>query len=280
MTATRPRHEQAGHRAFFVGLARAFAGALIFALPMLMTMEMWWIGFYIDPWKLILLLVVLVPLLVGLGVVSGFKPTEGLRDMVADAFVAITIAVVMSAVVLFVLDVVTLDMPPREVVGKIALQTFPGSVGAMLARAQTGDRRQTRDERREEANYPGALFLMAVGALFLGLNIAPTEEIVLLSYMMEPPREIALAALSLALMHGFVFAVEFPGSPPRRPGATFMGLFLRYTVVGYTIVLAICLYLLWTFGRMEGTGGAELASACVVLGFPCSIGAAAARLIV
>ncbi len=30
---------------FAVDAARAFAGALIFALPMLMTMEMWWLGF-------------------------------------------------------------------------------------------------------------------------------------------------------------------------------------------------------------------------------------------
>jgi hypothetical protein len=27
-----------------VGLARAFAGAIIFALSLLMTMEMWWLG--------------------------------------------------------------------------------------------------------------------------------------------------------------------------------------------------------------------------------------------
>jgi hypothetical protein len=33
------------NRVFLVGLGRAFGGALIFSLPMLMTMEMWWLGF-------------------------------------------------------------------------------------------------------------------------------------------------------------------------------------------------------------------------------------------
>ena len=35
-------------------LARAFAGAAIFGLPLLMTMEMWSLGFSLDPLKLAL----------------------------------------------------------------------------------------------------------------------------------------------------------------------------------------------------------------------------------
>jgi hypothetical protein len=58
---------------FAVDAARAFAGALIFALPMLMTMEMWWLGFYIDPLRLALLLVLMFPLLVRLSQYSGIR---------------------------------------------------------------------------------------------------------------------------------------------------------------------------------------------------------------
>ncbi|HUU67622.1 MAG TPA: DUF2391 family protein, partial [Methyloceanibacter sp.] len=54
------------------GFGRALAGALIFALPMLMTMELWSIGFYIHPLKLALLLVLTVPLLIGLSWLRGF----------------------------------------------------------------------------------------------------------------------------------------------------------------------------------------------------------------
>lgn len=214
------RHESdvpVRNQRFFIGLARAFAGSLIFALPMLMTMEMWWIGFYIDPWKLILLLIIQVPLLIGLARFGGFQHTACLRDDVVDAFVAIAVALVMAASVLYLFKVLTPDMPPSEIIGKIALQAFPGSFGAILARAQTGDK--TVGESDTDPSYPAELLLMAAGALFLGLNVAPTEEMILISYMMEPWREIALALVSLLLMHAFVYSVDFPGEAQPRSWA-------------------------------------------------------------
>jgi putative integral membrane protein (TIGR02587 family) len=268
-------------RQFFVGLARAFAGALIFSMPMLMTMEMWQIGFYMEDRRLLLLLVLSFPLLVGLSRYSGFKPTYRLSDDLADALVAVLIGATMSSGVLFLFEVVGPDTSLREAVGKIALQTVPAAIGASLARGQlSGAGHQDRDKaERQEPGFGGELFLMAVGALFLGLNVAPTEEPVLLSHMMGPWHETGLALASIILMHGFVYAVEFPGQPSTIEGAGFLGLLLRYTVTGYVLVLAICLYLLWTFGRTSGLGPGEILSATVVLGFPSSIGAAAARLI-
>ena len=45
------------------------------------------------------------------------------------------------------------------------------------------------------------------------------------------------------------------------------------------LALAISLYALWTFGRTDGLAAAPMLMATVVLAFPASIGAAAARLI-
>ncbi|MBP2295007.1 TIGR02587 family membrane protein [Azospirillum rugosum] len=266
-------------RDFAVGIARAFAGALIFALPMLMTMEMWQIGFSISPWRLILLLVVQMPLLVGLSRFVGFERTRTLGEDVTDAFVAIAVAVLMAAVVLFVFKVIDTDMTRQEVIGKIALQSFPGSIGALLARGQLGQQGRAADEDRQDPTYPGELFLMGVGALFLGLNVAPTEEMIQLSYMMDPWRELALVLLSLVIMHAFVYSIDFPGGSEFPKDMGFWTLFVRFTVVGYVVVLLICLYLLWTFGRTDGTDIEDVLSAAIVLGFPSSVGAAAARLI-
>lgn len=44
--------------------ARAAGCALVFSLPMLMTMELWWLGFYLDPLRLTLLVLTAVPVLV------------------------------------------------------------------------------------------------------------------------------------------------------------------------------------------------------------------------
>src|SRR3546814_10778645 len=46
-----------------IGIGRGLGGALIFALPMLMTMELWELGFYMDPGRLLLLLLLVIPLL-------------------------------------------------------------------------------------------------------------------------------------------------------------------------------------------------------------------------
>ena len=73
---------------YFIGLCRAAGGAVIFALPLLMTMEMWWLGFSIDRAKLLLLVLLLLPTLIALSYHAGFEPTFRWRDDVTDAVVA------------------------------------------------------------------------------------------------------------------------------------------------------------------------------------------------
>ncbi len=273
-SAAAPEHR--GLDRFVTNLGRAFAGALVFSLPMLMTMEMWWLGFYTDRPRLALLLVLTLPLLVGLSHYVGFEETFGWREDVRDALVALAVGSIASGAVLWLFGVVEPGMSADEIVGKVALQTVPASIGALLAGSQLGG---GREERRWRPGYAGELFLMALGALFLSLNVAQTEEMVLIAYMMPVERELTLAVLSILTMHAFVYAVNFRGQERRSEGATAWGLFLRFSVAGYAVVLLVSLYVLWTFGRLDGLGGEEAVSAVVVLGFPGAIGAAGARLI-
>ena len=120
---------------------------------------------------------------------------------------------------------------------------------------------------------------MFLGALFLSLSVAPTGEVLHIAHMIAPWQEIALLVVSLAVMHGFVYFVEFRARMPVEPGASLAGLFVRFTVVGYVIVLAVSFFLLWVFGRVDGLSQAELLSTVIVLSFPGAIGAAAARLL-
>ena len=257
-------------RELLVGLARAFGGAIIFSLPLLMTMEMWWLGFYMDRLRLALFMIVVVPLLVGLSRFGGFKPTVTWADDVADAFVAYGVALVASAVVLSLFHVLEPGMPLGEVVGKVALQAVPGAFGAMLARSQLGG-----SGEEESGAYGSEVFLMAAGAVFLALNVAPTEEMVLIAYKMTPWHALATLVVSLALMHAFVYASEFEGGHSRPEGTPWWSEFLRLTVVGYVIALLVSAYVLWTFGRFEGDTLGMYVMMTVVLGFPSSIGAAA-----
>ena len=85
------------NRVFLIGLGRAFGGALIFTLPMLMTMEMWWLGFSMQPWKLALLLLATIPLLIGLSHYMGFEETFGFKDDALDSFVALAVGFIAAA---------------------------------------------------------------------------------------------------------------------------------------------------------------------------------------
>ena len=116
-----------------------------------------------------------------------------------------------------------------------------------------------------------------MGALFLALNIAPTEETVLIAYRMGPWRAVGLVLVSLALMHAVVYLAGFAGQEEQgHPVAAFF----HYTLPGYALVLLTSLYVLWIFGRIDGMHASEIADAMVVLSAAGAAGAAAARLLV
>lgn len=270
-----------------IGIGRAFGGALIFSLPMLMTMELWWFGFVMDRYRMALLIVLMLPVLVGLAHRVGFEPTFDWREDARDASIALGIGVISSAAILVAFNVVNPAMPMDEIIGKIAIQSVPASIGALLGRSQLGGSEEDDDEddaggdedgEAALTGYGGALFMMGIGALFLSLNVAPTEEMMLISYLMTPWHAVALIVLSLILMHAFVYAVSFEGQLPGSDGPVW-GDFVRFTAVGYVLCLLISLYTLWTLGRTEGLAMMPTLMATVVLAFPASIGAAAARLI-
>ena len=252
----------------------------MFSLPILMTMEMWWLGFYLEPAHLLQFLVVNLILLVGLSSVSGFEPTNSWGDDVMDALAAFAVAVFWSTLILAIFGVISADQPMHEILGKVVLQSVPSSFGAMLAGKQLGNSQADARAERERASYPGQLLLMIAGALYLEFTVASTEEMILISVMMSAEQSIVLVLLSLAMLHGIVYTVGFRGEE-RPPGpTTFWSIVLRYTFVGYAIAATVALYLLWTFGRLPGTGLVEVAGMVAVLAFPGALGAAVARLVV
>ena len=261
---------------FVTGLGRGVAGALFLALPMLMTMEMWHLGFYIARERLFLLLVLNIPLLILLARRIGFEETDTWREAVRDATIAYGIGIVTSLVILTALALLTGDMPASEIAGKIALQSVPASIGAMLGRSQLGD---DDDEEDKETSYAGELLMMAAGALFLSLNIAPTDEMVVLAYRMTIWHALVIALLSILLMHAFVYAVSFTGGHELSPETPWWHAFVRFTLPGYVIALAISIFALWIFERLGDSSAVEIMLSVIVLGFPASLGAAAARLI-
>ena len=120
---------------------------------------------------------------------------------------------------------------------------------------------------------------MIIGAIFFAMSIAPTEEMILIAFKMTHWHIVALSIATLLMMHAFVYVVKFRGQETSPEDVSAASVFLRYTVVGYALVLLISLYLLWTFGRTDGMSANEITKVAVVVSFPGALGAAASRLI-
>jgi putative integral membrane protein (TIGR02587 family) len=273
------RNNSSQQREFLISLARAAGGALLFCLPLLMTMEMWEQGFLMNPFRLALFLIVALPLLTGLSWYSGFEPTEKLKDDLADAFVAYAVGFCVSAIVLVLLALIDRNTSANRIVTMISLQAVPASIGALLAQSQFGIRTTQEEQKKEDTGYWGVLFLMFAGSVFFAFNLAPTEEIILIGYKMTVWHALTLVMFSLFLMHAFMYSLQFRGQAEFPENLSAGQVFIRYTVVGYTIALLMSMYMLWTFGRTDGLPLAQNIMSIVVLAFPASIGSAAVRLI-
>ncbi|MGF0538566.1 TIGR02587 family membrane protein [Agrobacterium sp. ES01] len=273
-------------REFLIGIARAIGGALLFAIPMLLTSEMWYIGFYVGRGKLLLLLLLNIPLLVVLAHRLGFEKTRTWRQALRDATVAYGIGIFTSIVFLALFGLIKTGMPADEILGKIAIQAVSASIGAMLGRSQLGGTSDNDDEDAEEEDQPERqtgygieLFMMAVGSLFISFNVAPTEEVILVSYKMTYWHALAMILISLAIMHAFVYALSFQGGHELEPDTPQWHAFIRFTLPGYVVSTVISLYALWTFERLGGSAPLTIVMTVIVLNLPGALGAAAARLI-
>ncbi len=261
-------------------------------------------GFTMDPLRAAILLGLMMPILVGLAFYSGFENRVGLLGATVDAFVAYAVGAVVCGIMLNALAVLHWNQAPNEIVGRIILQTLVASFGAVLAASQMGGGTPAEDEGDSETEpsveeesevtnqiqacqnsdnslfgYLREMFFMLAGSLFLALNVAPTEEIIVLAFKMQAGHAVAIVLLSLVIMHAFVYRVKFLGQEETSEEHSVISVFFRFTVPGYAIALLTSLFLLWVFGRLEYTAFDETVMACTVLGLPASVGAASARLI-
>ena len=267
------------NRQYATALGRGFAGATIFCLPLLLTMEMWWLGFTLDARAILQFSLVNLILLYGLSKVAGFEESHNWIDDVLDAFAAYAIAAIVATIVLILIGVIGPETPLREVAGKIAVQAVPASFGAMIGAKLMGEGERIEQQEEWRDTYAGRLFVMLAGALFLSFTTAPTEEVILIAFQITPWHALAIVAASLLLVHAILYLAAFSGQKRRATGRR-RDQFLHHSLPGYGIAVAVSFYVLWTFGRIAGLDVAQAAMATAVLAFPASIGVGISRVVV
>jgi putative integral membrane protein (TIGR02587 family) len=266
---------------------RAIFGAFLFGIPLLFTMEMWSLGASASTAKLLAVLGLTFVANLGLAYFAGFKRETTFRNNVDEAIDAMAVGIVTALVILLVLNRVSLGDPLASILGKIAVQTVPLSLGASIANAVFAGRGGRQGDDGPLRQIPAWRAILRdvgatiVGGLFLSLSVAPTDEIGVLAAELTVQHELALIGLSLLISYVMVFVSGFDPELRRPNGG---GLFRHpasETAMAYAISLAVAFATLYVFGGVTAdTPPSSAISQSLVLGLPAAIGGAAGRLVI
>ena len=265
--------------------ARATSGGFLFGIPLLYTMETWEKGKTATPAHMLAVLGATLAAVLLLDRTVGFRSREprAWRDTARDAVEAVALGVVGSALVLAAIGQLRADSPAQAAVGAIVFASAPFALGVAIANhfLRGDDDEGGREGAGEGSAWHAAgadLGAAAIGAVFLAFNIAPTEEILLLATALEPPRLIAIVALSLLLSYAVVFAAGYSGQARRhRQQGPLQAPWIE-TVASYLVALVAAAAMLALFGRFDLGAPAPTLAEVIVLGLPAAIGGAAGRL--
>lgn len=273
--------------------ARGIAGGLLFSFPLLYTMEVWWSGFIVTPLDLIVLMVATYLLLLGYNRFAGMRPDVSWRSVFVDSVEEMGIGFALSFLMLLMLGRVEFGtMSAVEIMGKVIIEAMAVSIGVSVGTAQLGigmegDPQQPEEgaaNREKEADKrdtgtPAAIVLSTCGAILVGGNVAPTEEVLMIAVEAKPVHILFMALLSLALSVVVVYFSDFKGTPVRLSGV------LVYDVafdacLSYLVALTASAFALWFFGRFDNMSFWIAFSQCVTLGVIATLGASAGRLLI
>jgi putative integral membrane protein (TIGR02587 family) len=271
--------------------ARGVAGGLLFSLPMLYTMEMWWAGFITHPLRVFVYVLATFGLLLGYNRYVGLRHDAGMTEVAIDSVEEMGIGLVIAAIFLWLLGRVTFEMTAGEIVGQIVTEGMVVAIGVSVGTAQLGGGDDDVGEGPEQdagaaatgevhagEDFAGQVVIALCGAVLVGANVAPTEEILVLAVEISPWRLLGLALVSIALGALILFYSDFAGAQKYAPAGEVSKVVFG-TVITYAIALVASAAILWFFGRFDGNAPAICLAQTVVLGVAATLGASAGRLL-
>jgi len=289
----------------FNDMIRGTSGGFLFGIPLLYTMEVWWIGSQTSPLLMVAILATTFVVVLLLNHTEGFRQTQSKQflDTVMDSVEALAIGIVSATCILVLLGEITQETPLNEALGKLILESVPFSLGAALAGAfLSGDRWSSsnsqdsdkqgdcprgtsvafRTNQSNKSNFNATLADIGgtlIGAMIIAFNIAPTDEIPMLDAAIAPSRLLVIIAVSLVISYGIVFEAGFTTQKKRRQHKGIFQRPLSETVMSYLVSLSASAFMLFFFHRLTLDDPWTLwLSNTLILGLPATVGGAAGRL--
>lgn len=265
----------------FQEYGRGIIGGLLFSLPLLYTMEVWWTGFSIPSLYLLVGLLATFILLIGYNTYAGMKKDTKFIDIIWDSVEEIGLALIVSFLFLLLINRIGLTMSFTEIAGKVIVEAMIVAIGLSVGTAQLGNQnnKESGMEDGDEINNPFLKFtiLSVCGAVLFASSVAPTEEILMIALQSGMLHLLIMVIFSLAIIAVTLYFSNFQGTGSENPKGRFM---LFEIIVSYLAALLVSFGFLYFFGRVAGHGLLIVVAQVIVLAIPASIGAAVGRLLI
>ena len=274
----------------FQEYGRGVAGGLMFSLPLLYTMEVWWAGSHAHPWRLAAYVLATFVLLLGYNRYAGLRHDASMTEVAIDSVEEMGIGFILAAVFLFLLGRVSLEMSANEIAGQIVVEAMTVAIGVSVGTAQLGGgdeedvgegsgQQQQGGGEQKEIHFGGQMALAFCGATLFASNVAPTEEIVVIAVESSWLRLVGLAFLSLLIGSLILHYSEFTGAREFVRTAGGFGAVVVGSIITYAVALFTAALILWFFGRFDGVSLYTSLAQVIVLGVAATLGASAGRLL-
>jgi len=262
---------------------RGIAGGLMFSLPLLYTMEVWWTGFILHPGRILLYILGTFILLILYNRFAGLRRDASIAEVLIDSVEEMGIGLLLSAAILWITGRIDAGMNLSEISGKIAMEAMTVAVGVSVGTAQLGaddegDEGLSGDDGRESGAYLPQTAIALCGAVLFAATVAPTEEIQVIA-MESHPGNVLLLALSSVVLGGLVLHfAEIHGSRRHVARDTFF-MSARGVITTYAVAMVAGAACLFFFGQFDGQPLEMMLAQTVVIGVPAVLGASAGRLL-
>ncbi|QLE54479.1 TIGR02587 family membrane protein [Nostoc sp. TCL26-01] len=276
-------------------IVRGICGGFLFGIPLLYTMEVWWVGSLVKPPLMMVAIALMFIVVFLLNHTEGFRKRRHswrTRESVIDTIEAMALGFVCSAFMLWLLREITLETSLKETLGKIVFEGVPFTLGVALANQFLGDTRennspasmnQASDTNKNQSDeLHGTLADLGatlIGAIVIAFNIAPTDEVSMLAAAISPPWLWGIMAASLLISYAIVFQAGFSDQQKRRQQKGIFQRPLSETTISYLVSLLASTLMLLFFQKLTFDDPWRIwLEHTLVLGLPATIGGAAGRL--
>lgn len=269
-------------------IIRGASGGFLFGIPLLYTMEVWWIGSSAHMVRLLMALVLTFVIVFMLNRTAGFRQMSDIYaiDAAIDSVEAMAIGLVCAGSMLILIREITAQTPLNEAIGKLIYVSTPFTLGVALANqflsGQEEEAQKNDDSESNQASFNATFSDIGstlIGAIIIAFNIAPTDEIPTIAAAVSGLWLLTLMAASLLVSYAIVFAAGFTNQQKRQQQEGIFQNPYSETLISYLIsLLAACMMLVF-FDKLHGQDPWHLwLSYSIILGLPATIGGAAGRL--